>query len=76
MVILGRMFPWHDALVNVKPDTFLRWHRQGFPSILALEIKAGWQTSSAQRLALTHPRMAAEDPTWGEGALPTSCSSS
>jgi hypothetical protein len=30
IVILGRMFSWRDALVNVKPDTFLRWHRKGF----------------------------------------------
>src|ERR1700758_5111276 len=30
MVILGRMFSWRGALVNVKPDTFLRWHRKGF----------------------------------------------
>jgi len=30
MVILGRMFSWRDALVNVKPDTFICWHRQGF----------------------------------------------
>ena len=30
MVILGRMFWWRGALVNVKPDTFIRWHRKGF----------------------------------------------
>src|SRR5215831_8734014 len=30
MVILGRMFAWRDALVNVQPDTFVRWHRKGF----------------------------------------------
>src|SRR5260370_3571953 len=30
MVILGRMFSWRDALVNVQPDTFIRWHRKGF----------------------------------------------
>jgi putative transposase len=30
MVILGRMFAWRDALVNVQPDTFIRWHRKGF----------------------------------------------
>src|SRR6516162_5575622 len=30
MVILGRMFSWRDALVNIKPDTFIRWHRKGF----------------------------------------------
>ena len=31
MVILGRLFAWRDALVNVRPDTFVRWHRKGFP---------------------------------------------
>ena len=30
MVLLGRMFSWRNALANVKPDTFLRWHRKGF----------------------------------------------
>ena len=30
MVILGRMFSWRGALVNIKPDTFIRWHRKGF----------------------------------------------
>src|SRR5215472_9280971 len=30
MVILGRLFAWRDALVNVKPNTFIRWHRKGF----------------------------------------------
>src|SRR5262245_33345521 len=30
MVILSRMFPWRDSLVNVKADTFIRWHRKGF----------------------------------------------
>ena len=27
---LSRMFQWHDALVNVKPNTLLRWQRKGF----------------------------------------------
>jgi hypothetical protein len=30
MVILARMFSWRGAVVNVKPDTFIRWHRKGF----------------------------------------------
>src|SRR5215831_8854095 len=30
MVILGRLFGWRDALVNVPPDTCIRWHRKGF----------------------------------------------
>src|SRR6266478_1225123 len=30
MATLNRMFQCHDALVNVKPETLLRWHRKGF----------------------------------------------
>jgi hypothetical protein len=30
MVILACMFSWRGALVNVQPDTFLRWHRKRF----------------------------------------------
>ena len=26
MVTVSRVFPWRDALVNVKADTLLRWH--------------------------------------------------
>src|SRR5262245_64784881 len=29
MVILSRMFRWRGSLVNVKADTFIRWHRKG-----------------------------------------------
>jgi hypothetical protein len=29
MTTLSRMFPWRDALVNVKPDTLIRWQREG-----------------------------------------------
>jgi putative transposase len=27
---LCRFFDWRDALINVKPDTLVRWHRKGF----------------------------------------------
>jgi hypothetical protein len=29
MVVLSRLFNWRTALVVVKPDTLIRWHRQG-----------------------------------------------
>ena len=35
IVILRRMCSWRDALVNVKPDTFLRWHHKGFRLLCA-----------------------------------------
>jgi hypothetical protein len=30
LVWLSRWFDWRSALRVVHPDTFLRWHRQGF----------------------------------------------
>ena len=30
MAALSRFFPWRGALVNVKADTLIRWHRKGF----------------------------------------------
>jgi hypothetical protein len=42
MVILGRMFSWRDALVNVKPDTFHPLAPKRIPSVVALEITACW----------------------------------
>src|SRR5215831_7128748 len=27
---LSRWFDWRDALIVVKPDTLVRWHRRGF----------------------------------------------
>jgi putative transposase len=30
LVWLGRWFDWRQALAIVQPETFTRWHRQGF----------------------------------------------
>ena len=30
LVLLSRLFTWRDALIIVKPRTFLGWHREGF----------------------------------------------
>ena len=30
MAVLSRLFDWRTALVVVKPDTLIRWHRKGF----------------------------------------------
>jgi putative transposase len=38
---LSRWFDWRDALIIVKPDTLIRWHRKGFGLF--------WKWSSAAR---------------------------
>jgi len=66
MATLIRMFQWRDALVNVKPDTLLRWHRKGF------RLFWRWKSKTTGRPRLTRDlrdligKMAMENPSWGE----------
>ena len=66
MVILGRMFNWRGALVNVKPDTFLRWHRKGFRLFWRWKSRPVGRPQIPQDLRRLIREMAAENPTWGE----------
>ena len=66
MVILGRMFSWRDALVNVKPDTFLRWHRKGFRLFWRWKSRPVGRPQVPKDLRRLIREMAAENPTWGE----------
>jgi putative transposase len=68
VVLLASLLPhWRNALLLVKPDTVLRWHREGFR--LFWRWKSKNTKSCASRvdpdvIALIH-RMAAENVTWG-----------
>ena len=66
MVILGRMFWWRGALVNVKPDTFIRWHRKGFRLLWRWKSQPVGRPRLPQNLRRLIREMAAENPTWGE----------
>ena len=66
MVILGRMFSWRDALVNVKPDTFLRWHRKGFRLFWRWKSRPVGRPQIPKHLRRLIREIAAENPTWGE----------
>ena len=66
MVILGRMFSWRDALVNVKPDTFIRWHRKGFRLLWRWKSRPVGRPRIPKDLRRLIGEMAAENPTWGE----------
>lgn len=66
MVILGRMFSWRGALVNVKPDTFLRWHRKGFRLFWRWKSRPVGRPQIPKDLRRLIREIAAENPTWGE----------
>ncbi len=66
MIALAQFFDWQDALVVVKPETFIRWQRSAF--------RLFWQWKSRKRGRPKLPRnlrdrvreMAQDNPTWGE----------
>ncbi len=67
-VLLSRIWPrWRNALILVKPETVIRWHRLGF--------RAYWTWKSKNRrpgrpkidpkVRILIRRMAKENPSWG-----------
>src|SRR6516164_3905771 len=64
MATLSRMFPWRDALVNVKPDTFIRWHRKGFRLFWRWKSKATGRPLLPNNVRRLIREMGAENATW------------
>ena len=65
MVWLSYWFDWRSALRIVKPETFTRWHRQGFRLFWRWKSKRGRPALPKDLRALIC-RMALENPTWGQ----------
>jgi putative transposase len=66
MVALSRRFDWRRALVAVKPDTFLRWHRKGFRLFWRWKSKPTGRPRLPKNLRQLIREMGAENPVWGE----------
>ncbi len=66
LVLLSRLFAWQDALVNVKPETFLGWHRKGFWLLWRRKSRPRGRPRVPGRLQELIFKMAHENPTWGE----------
>ena len=55
-----------DALKILKPETVIRWHRAGSPSLLAVEIEiARWPTKDPLEVRQLIRDMSIENPLWG-----------
>jgi putative transposase len=65
LVWLGRWFDWRQALAIVQPETFTRWHQQGFRLFWRWKSRPGRPPLPADLQALIC-RMARENPSWGE----------
>ena len=65
LAFLSRFFPWRDALVVVRPETMIRWHRAGWKLLWRLKSRPGRPSIPVEVQALIR-RMAHENPSWGE----------
>ena len=66
MATLSQMFPWRDALWNVKPDTLIGWHRRGFRLFWRWKSKPTGRPRLPQDLRQLIREMAVRNVTWGE----------
>ena len=65
LVWLGRWCNWRQALAIVQPQTFTRWHQQGFQLFWRWTSTPGRPPIPVDLQALIR-RMARENPSWGE----------
>src|SRR3984893_18067836 len=65
LILLSRLFEWRGALVVVRPQTLIRWHRAGWKLFWRLKSRPGRPPIPAELQALIR-RIANENPSWGE----------
>jgi putative transposase len=65
LALLSRFFNWRDALVVVRPETMIRWHRAGWRLLWRLKSRPGRPAIPKQVQALIRG-MGSENPSWGE----------
>jgi transposase InsO family protein len=65
LALLARLFDWRDALVVVRPETMIRWHRAGWRLFWRWKSRPGRPPIPLALRQLIR-RMATENPLWGE----------
>jgi putative transposase len=68
LAMLSRFFDWKSALVIVKPDTLISWHRRGFKLFWKLKSRAG-RPQLPSNIRELIARMVRENPTWGQARI-------
>ena len=66
MVLLSQLFAWQNALINVKPETFLGWHRKGFQLLWRWKSTPRGRPRVPRQLRELIFKLAHENQTWGE----------
>jgi len=66
LALLSNWFPWREALVIVKPETLLGWHRRGFRLFWKWKSKRRGRPRISKDVQALIQQMAANNPTWGQ----------
>jgi putative transposase len=68
LILWSRLCNWKEALVIVKPETLISWHRKGFKLFWKWKSQAGRPRlpESIRKLIV---QMAQENPTWGQARV-------
>ncbi len=65
LALLSRLFDWRSALVVVRPQTIVRWHRAGFAIFWRWKSRPGRPPIAAELRQLIR-QLALDNPLWGE----------
>jgi Homeodomain-like domain len=65
LALLSRLFQWRSALVVVRPQTLIRWHRAGFKLFWRVKSRPGRPPIPLELRGLIR-RMALGNPLWGQ----------
>ena len=66
MGVLARLFDWREALVVVKPETLVRWHRKGFRLFWRWKSRRKGRRRVPEEIQALIRQMAEDNVTWGE----------
>jgi putative transposase len=66
LVALARFFAWRDALIVVKPETFVKWHRSAFRIFWRWKSRRRGRPKLPANIRDLIREMARDNPSWGE----------
>src|SRR5712692_4536036 len=70
LLLWSRWFDWRNALVVVKPETLIGWHRRAFQLFWRWKCRGlGGRPRLPKDLQMLIAEMARENPTWGQARV-------
>jgi putative transposase len=66
LALLSNLFAWKEALVIVRPETLIRWHRKGFRLFWRWKSRPRGRPRLPADLRALIAEMARSNPVWGE----------